>query len=219
MYMLISRYSSRAHERVLRFLSVTAPDGAAGWSCPLRWCTVSLSPFASAARTYDHTAVSSTGPPTRNARPQALRRVASSKQATVGCRCAPRPPADRLGSGSTVVVAPLLAATIRISSDLVARSRHPTQVRTGSGRARASKERGFVRPTDSSLAVRLHRRRIGVVTGGIGPDVDPPAGQPGGQPGVLSFLADREGQLEVRHDDARRLRLLVDDLHAVDPGR
>src|SRR5262245_49579265 len=119
--MLISRYSSSAHERVLRFLSAAAPDGAAGWSCPLRWRTVLLSPFASAARTYDHKAVSSTGPLTRSARPQALRRVASSKQATVGCRCAPRPPADRRGSTTTVVVAPLLAATIRISSELLAR--------------------------------------------------------------------------------------------------
>ena len=161
--MLISRYSSRAHERVLRFLSVAAPDGAAGWSCPLRWCTVSLSPFASAWRTYDRKAVSSTGPLTRSARPQALRRVASSRQATVGCKCAPRPPADRLRSGSTVVVAPLLAATIRISSDLAVRSRHPTQVRTGSGRARASKERGFVRPTEpkssGSAPPASHRRR------------------------------------------------------------
>jgi hypothetical protein len=160
--MLISKYSSSAHERVLRFLSVAAPDGAAAWSCPLRWCTVLLSPAASAARTYDHTAVSSTGPPTRSARPQALRRAASSKQATVGCRCAPRPPADRRGSGATAVVAPSPIATIRISSDVGARSRHPTQVRSGSGRARASEERGFVRPTSSESSgsgpAASHRR-------------------------------------------------------------
>src|ERR1700716_2878600 len=42
-------------------------------------------------------------------------------------------------------------------------------------------------------------------------DVDPPAGQAGGKPGVLSFLADGEGQLVVRDDDARGLGPLVDD--------
>jgi hypothetical protein len=225
--MLISRYSSRAHELVLRFLSVTAPGGAAAWSCPLCSRTVGLPPSPSSEtatdRTYDLSVVSSTGPLTRSARPQALRRVASSRQAVDGCRCAPRPPADRRRSGASAVPAPLPTATIRISSDLAARSRHPTQVRTGSGRAWASEERGFVRPTESESSGYARQRRIGLddpsfLGGGVGADVDAPAGQASREPRVLSLFADGQGQLEVRYDDPRGLGLGIHDLHARDPS-
>ena len=45
---------------------------------------------------------------------------------------------------------------------------------------------------------------------GLGPDVDPQPGEPRGQTGVLALLADRERQLEVRHDHLGGREFLVD---------
>src|SRR5699024_922062 len=50
-----------------------------------------------------------------------------------------------------------------------------------------------------------------VVANRITADVDSPAGQPCRQPGILTFLTDRQRQLEVGYDSPDRLRLLVDD--------
>ena len=60
------------------------------------------------------------------------------------------------------------------------------------------------------------RRRIPLR---VRPDVDPPAGQAGREPGVLALLADRERQLVVGHDHARRSGGQVDHLDAADPSR
>lgn len=49
-------------------------------------------------------------------------------------------------------------------------------------------------------------------------DVDPPAGEPGREPGVLSFLADRQRQLVVRHGHPGGAGGHVDDLHLAHPS-
>lgn len=53
---------------------------------------------------------------------------------------------------------------------------------------------------------------------GVGPDVDPPAGEPRGEAGVLSFLADGQRQLVVRHGHPGGARGQVDDLHLAHPS-
>src|SRR5207302_751606 len=68
---------------------------------------------------------------------------------------------------------------------------HPTQVRSGSGRFAASLR----------LGARPLRGRL---------DIDPPAGQLGRQPGVLAVLADRQGELVLRHMRGRRPRFSID---------
>ena len=45
---------------------------------------------------------------------------------------------------------------------------------------------------------------------GVAADVDAPAGEPGGEPGVLPLLADRQRELEVRHDHPGRPARRVD---------
>ena len=146
-----------------------------------------------------------------------------------GCSHAPRPgSARRAGPGTS---GPVRAATTRSSSVAAARCRQPTQVRIGpAGPIRLSDRTPSTsgRPEKSTprLAVRSRRARGSADGGpgrsrparasagglGVAVDVDAPAGQPGGQPGVLAFPADREGQLEVRHDDPGRLGGRVDDL-------
>jgi len=69
-------------------------------------------------------------PVSRSARPKARRRSASAKQAGSGCRCAPRPGSRRLGSGWSRRSTPVPAATNRIRSEVGARLRQPTHVRT-----------------------------------------------------------------------------------------
>lgn len=80
-------------------------------------------------------------------RVNARRRTAWSRQTRAGCTYAPRPGSVPLGSGTHSS----LIATIRSRSVLAARSRHPTQVRSGQARAR-------VRPdtTKSTSPYRPH---------------------------------------------------------------
>src|SRR3954463_16401112 len=79
------------------------------------------------------------------------------------------------------------------SRDLVPRSRRLLDLAAPTRGVRSS------RPAARLIAARLITVRLIV-----GPDVDAPAGEPGGEAGVLALLADRQGQLEVGHDDARR---------------
>jgi hypothetical protein len=94
---------------------------------------------------------------TRKARGRARRRSARSRHSGVGCRWAPLPGARPAGSGSTLGLGPLMHATMRSSSFLVARRRHPTQVRSGTARARwEATARSSFRSTAASLpAARL----------------------------------------------------------------
>lgn len=73
----------------------------------------------------------SSAPGARNARVNARRRIAWSRQTRAGCTYAPRPGSVPRGSGTH---APSIA-TMRSRSVLAARSRHPTQVRSGHARA------------------------------------------------------------------------------------
>jgi hypothetical protein len=66
-------------------------------------------------------------PETRSARENARRRCASSKQARLGCRYAPRPGRRAWGSGTR----PSPSTTRRSRLDFSARALQPTQVRTG----------------------------------------------------------------------------------------
>lgn len=84
-----------------------------------------------------------TAPWTRRARGNARRRTAWSRQTTAGCRYAPRPGSVPRGSGTHSSP----TATMRSRSFLAARSRHPTQVRSGHARA-------CVRPDTFSLPPR-----------------------------------------------------------------
>lgn len=86
------------------------------------WATVS---------TARRNASVSSGPWARKARGNARRRTARSRQTRAGCTYAPRPGSVPLGSGAQ---APSFL-TMRSRSLLAARSRHPTQVRSGHARA------------------------------------------------------------------------------------
>lgn len=77
--------------------------------------------------TYWRNAFVSSAPGARNALVNARRRTAWSRQTGAGCRYAPRPGSVPRGSGTHAS----LIATMRSSSVLAARSRHPTQVRSG----------------------------------------------------------------------------------------
>ena len=127
---LITSYSSSAHELLLRFLSVGRSSVVLG-----------LLTAPACSRCSLTGAVDNPWPPpcTRRARPKAFRLTASSKHAVVGCRCAPRPCAVPLGSGTTAgwpfASEPLVT---RSNSAAVTRSRHPTQVRTGPARGTSS---------------------------------------------------------------------------------
>jgi len=86
------------------------------------------------------TALTSRATCSRRARPNALRRTASSKQSGVGCSHAPRPGIRCLGSGRSVTgevspASPSVAATTRSRADQLSIPRHPTQVRDGSARS------------------------------------------------------------------------------------
>lgn len=122
MYRLISMTSSRAHERVLRFFVARRRRVAV---------TLAAQAVVSWAVTKAATWECSTTVPTRSARPNALRRTARSRHWVVGWRCAPRPGADRRGSGITVAGGPGSLTTIRMSWVAAAFCRHPTHVRTG----------------------------------------------------------------------------------------
>src|SRR5699024_9000899 len=53
----------------------------------------------------------------------------------------------------------------------------------------------------------------------IGTNVDTPSGQACGQTSVLSFFADRQRQLEVRHHDPGGLAIRIGNRHVLDLGR
>ena len=78
----------------------------------------------------------SNGPSTRNARPSARRRSASARHSGSGCRCAPRPGIRPRRSGINRRISPVAdrSTTMRSRSDLAARLRQPTHVRSGSAR-------------------------------------------------------------------------------------
>jgi hypothetical protein len=130
--MLISNYSSSAHELVLPFLSV--PAGAGPRRPPVGVAighTLLEPPAASPWWTNASSPAVSSPPGTLKARGNARRRSASPRHSAVGCRCAPRPGARLAGSGTTSGPDPRSPATTRNSSCLSARCRHPTHVRTG----------------------------------------------------------------------------------------
>ena len=127
MCMLIALYSlrgvsSQAHELVLPFLMGSASSRSASVGAR---CSLSRSRL-SAPRTPASC---------RRARAKARLRSASARHPGVGCRCAPRPGAVPLGSGTTnqepTRSSASVPATTRNNSRLAARSRHPMQVRTG----------------------------------------------------------------------------------------
>jgi hypothetical protein len=73
----------------------------------------------------------STGPVSRSARANPRVRNALSRHSTLGCRCAPRPGSRPPVSRTRTDPRSSLWATMRASSDVAPRCRHPTQVRTG----------------------------------------------------------------------------------------
>ncbi len=95
-------------------------------ACPSYRCSPAVRCWTRCALTCS----SPSGPATRSARRNALRRSARSRHARSGCRCAPRPGIHRRTSGLSSPP----TATVRIRSDRATRARHPTHVRTGSAR-------------------------------------------------------------------------------------
>jgi hypothetical protein len=79
-----------------------------------------------------NTAVMSGEPVIRNARANARRRIAASRQAWSGCSQAPRPGSFLAGSTVTAILPFPSTATTRSSSTASPRFRQPTHVRTGS---------------------------------------------------------------------------------------
>ena len=123
--------SSQAHELVLSFLMGTASLVSA---------SNSVSPSVRARCSLSRSRLSAPRTPAscRSARTKARLRSASARHSDVGCRCAPRPCAVPLGSGTTnqePCVSPWVSASVpattRNNSRLAARSRQPMQVRTG----------------------------------------------------------------------------------------
>jgi hypothetical protein len=130
MGVLIAACSSSAH-RNLDLL----PDST-GTSCPAHCvpcyvpCAVPADwPPATCSSTYRRSALVSSGPGRRNARGNARRRSARSRQPGLGCRDAPRPGSRPRGSG----IQRSSTTTMRSRSLLAARIRQPTQVRSGRG--------------------------------------------------------------------------------------
>lgn len=136
-------YSSSAH-RNLDLLSTREVPGRTGASVRTSFLAV-LPQQPCACSTYRRNAITSSGPGTRSARGNARRRTAWSRQTGAGCTYAPRPGSVPRGSGTHLPS----TATVRNSSILAARSRHPTQVRSGHARAR-------VRP-DTAKSTSPHR--------------------------------------------------------------
>ena len=117
MCMLIVRVSSTGHEQLLRFFS-SCQHHASGEAGRCAWI-------------HARNSLRSSGPSRRKARGNARRRSARSRHARTGCTCAPRPGLLALSSGTTRRGGSSTYATTRRRSDFGARSRHPTQVRTG----------------------------------------------------------------------------------------
>ena len=117
MCMLIVRVSSTGHEQLLRFFS-SCQHHASGEAGRCAWI-------------HARNSLRSSGPSRRRARGNARGRSARSRHARTGCTCAPRPGLLALSSGTTRRGGSSTYATTRRRSDFGARSRHPTQVRTG----------------------------------------------------------------------------------------
>ena len=107
--------------------------------------------------TYARTALRSSGPGTLSARGNARRRSARSRQAGSGCRCAARPGSRPCWSGTHVPS----TITTRNRSDLAARTRHPTHVRTGAARpvTGQSTPSGWAQRSARAAAAVLYGRR------------------------------------------------------------
>jgi len=107
------------------------------------------------------TALTSTGTCSRRARPNALRRTASSKHSGRGCSHAPRPGIRCPGSGRRCAgVVPRasasVAATTRSSADQLSVPRHPTHVRDGSARSPVRSATEQSNPYAAGLGPRVH---------------------------------------------------------------
>lgn len=129
-------YSSRAHRVLIAistYFQLAGYQGRTGFRAT-RFTVLPVQRTAaqqpSVCSTYWRNAFTSSAPGARNALVNARRRTAWSRQTGAGCTYAPRPGSVPRGSGTH---APLIA-TMRSRSVLAARSRHPTQVRSGQAR-------------------------------------------------------------------------------------
>lgn len=143
-------YSSRTHRvliaistyfQLARYLTARGP--------------VPFSSYCAACSTYRRTSAVSSGPLALKALGNARRRTARSRQTKAGCTYAPRPGSVPRSSGTQA--SPV--TTMRSRSLLAARSRHPTQVRSGHARAR-------VRPDTFSLPPRTDLTPLGQESNG-----------------------------------------------------
>lgn len=124
-------YSSSAHRNLDLLPTREVPDRTVA-----RAVLLTVLPAGAAGRQpvrsmYRRSSAVSSGPGALNALGNARRRTARSRQTGVGCTDAPRPGSVPRGSGTTT---PSIT-TVRSSWPLAARSRHPTQVRSGHARA------------------------------------------------------------------------------------
>ncbi len=125
-------YSSRAHRVLIAistYFQLAGYQGRTGFRATR--FTVLPAQQLSICSTYRRNAFVSSGPGARSALVNARRRTARSRQTRAGCTYAPRPGSVPRGSGAHSPS----AATVRSRSILAARSRHPTQVRSGHARA------------------------------------------------------------------------------------
>ncbi|MDQ0845431.1 hypothetical protein QFZ68_005111 [Streptomyces sp. V1I6] len=121
-------YSSRTHRVLIAistYFQLARYLTARGYPCRTSFS------YGAACSTYRRARAVSSGPWARKALGNARRRTARSKQTKAGCTYAPRPGSVPRSSGTH---SPSIT-TIRSRSLLAARSRHPTQVRSGHTRA------------------------------------------------------------------------------------
>ncbi len=116
-------YSSSAHRNLDLLPTREVPDRTGSRAV--------LVSYGVTRSTYRCSAAESNGPLALKARGNARRRTARSRQTVTGCTYAPRPGSVPRGSGTQASS----STTMRSSSLLAARSRHPTQVRSGQARA------------------------------------------------------------------------------------
>src|SRR5690606_15097952 len=97
-------------------------------------------------------------------------------------------------------------STKRSSSDLAVRTRQPTHVLSGTAW-----------PPYSSLPCGRIYRTGGISEHRVRTYVDSPPGEARREAGVLPFLADRKGELVVRHGHARHPSIAVNYLYMRNP--
>ncbi len=116
---------------------------------------------ATCSSRYARSASHSSGPASRKARGNALRRTARSRQSESRCSDAPRPGSRPRGSGTSAPEIP----TTRNRSGFAARDRQPTQVRTGAVRRTTGKSSATARRRNPvarpGWPARQARRRSG----------------------------------------------------------